>query len=137
MALDLPVTANIPPDYLADANLRLEIYRRIAAGEEDDREILEELCDRFGKPPQPVRRLIEVASLKRLAERMRVQTISMRGGFLQIRMRRDSPVDPERLIRMVSELPGASFSPGGVLAVPAGSGAAAVAAARDTLERLA
>ncbi len=136
VALDLPVVTAIPPDYLGDANLRLEIYRRIAAGEVDDREILDELRDRFGPPPEPVRRLVEVASLKRLAERLRVQTISMKGGRLQIRMRRDSPVDPDRLIRLVAELPGSSFSPGGVLSLPTGSGVAAVAAARDTLERL-
>ena len=136
VALDLPVTTAIPPDYLGDANLRLEIYRRIAAGEDDGREILDELRDRFGPPPEPVRRLVEVASLKRLAERLRVQTISMKGARLQIRMRRDSPVDPDRLIRLVSELPGAGFSPGGVLSVQADSGMAAVEAARDTLERL-
>jgi transcription-repair coupling factor (superfamily II helicase) len=136
VALDLPVTTAIPPDYLGDANLRLEIYRRIAAGEVEDREILDELRDRFGPPPEPVCRLVEVASLKRLAERLRVQTISMKSGRLQIRMRRDSPVDPDRLIRLVAELPGSGFSPGGVLSLPAGSGVGAVAAARDTLERL-
>ena len=81
-------------------------------------------------------RLIEVASLKRLAERLRVQTISMKGANLQIRLRRDSPVDPDRLIRLVSEKRGASFSPSGVLTLPAGSGIVAVEAARETLERL-
>ncbi len=136
VALDLPVATAIPPDYLGDANLRLEIYRRIAAGESGDREILDELRDRFGPPPEPVRRLVEVAALKRLAERLRVQTISMTGARLQIRMRRDSPVDPDRLIRLVSEVPGAGFSPGGVLSLPAESGIAAVAAARETLEGL-
>ena len=136
VALDLPVATSIPAEYLGDANLRLEIYRRIAAGEHDDRELLDELRDRFGPPPEPVRRLVEVASLKRLAERLRVQTISMKGAKLQIRMRRDSPVDPDRLIRLVSEMPGAGFSPGGVLSLPAGSGIAAVESARDILERL-
>jgi transcription-repair coupling factor (superfamily II helicase) len=136
VALDLPVTTAIPPDYLGDANLRLEIYRRIAAGEGDGREILDELRDRFGPPPEPVQRLVEVASLKRLAEQLRVQTISMKGAKLQIRMRRDSPVDPDRLIRLVSEIPGAGFSPGGVLSLPVGSGSAAVESARSTLERL-
>jgi transcription-repair coupling factor (superfamily II helicase) len=136
VALDLPVATAIPTDYLGDANLRLEIYRRIAAGERGDREIIHELRDRFGPPPESVLRLVEVASLKRLAERLRVQTISMKGANLQIRLRRDSPVDPDRLIRLVSEKRGASFSPSGVLTLPAGSGIVAVEAARETLERL-
>ena len=136
VALDLPVAASIPTDYVGDANMRLEIYRRIAAGEETGDEILEELRDRFGPPPEAVGRLVEVASLKRLAERLRIQTISIKGSRLQIRMRRDSPVDPDRLIRLVSEIPDASFSPGGVLSLPAGRGAAVVEAARDMLGRL-
>ncbi len=137
VALDLPVVAAIPADYVGDANLRLEIYRRVAAGEDGDQAILDELRDRFGPPPEPVRRLVSVASLKRLAERLRIQTVSMKGSKLRLRLRRDSPVDPERLIRLVSEQPGASFSPSGVLSVAAGTGAAVLDTARRTLERLA
>ncbi len=136
VALDLPVATAIPPEYLGDANMRLEIYRRIAAGDQGDREILAELRDRFGPPPEPVQRLVEVAAVKRLAERLRIQTISYKGSRLCIRMRRDSPVDPDRLIRLVSEVPGASFSPGGVLSLPAGGGAAMLDALRATLEQL-
>jgi transcription-repair coupling factor (superfamily II helicase) len=135
VALDLPVPMSIPQDYVDDANLRMELYRKIA--EEPEREMLAELADRFGPPPPMVETLVEVAALKRLAESLRVQSISARSGELVIRLRRDARVDVERLIEMVSNLPGASFSPTGVLTLPGGGGRQLVATARQTLESLA
>jgi transcription-repair coupling factor (superfamily II helicase) len=135
VALDLPVAMSIPADYVDDANLRMELYRKIA--EEPEREMLAELVDRFGPPPPSVEALVEVAALKRLAESLRVQSISAKAGELVIRLRRDARVDVERLIEMVSTMPGASFSPTGVLILPSGGGRQLVATARQTLESLA
>ena len=85
VALDLPVPMSIPQDYVDDANLRMELYRKIA--DEPEREILSELKDRFGPPPASVETLVEVAALKRLAESLRVQSISAKAGELVIRLR--------------------------------------------------
>jgi transcription-repair coupling factor (superfamily II helicase) len=134
VALDLPVPMSIPQDYVDDANLRMELYRKIA--EEPEREMLSELADRFGPPPPAVEALVEVAALKRLAESLRVQSISAKAGELVIRLRRDARIDVERLIEMVSNRPGASFSPTGVLTLPGGGGRQLVATARETLESL-
>ncbi len=137
VAIDLPVPMAIPQDYVADANLRMEIYRKIAAAEVSESEVLAELQDRFGPPPAAVATLIEVAALKRLAESLRVQSISSKGGDLIIRLRRDARVDVERLIEMVSNRPGASFSPTGVLTMAAGGTRQMLGVARETLEALA
>jgi transcription-repair coupling factor (superfamily II helicase) len=134
VAIDLPVPMSIPQEYIEDANLRMEIYRKIA--EEPEKEILSELSDRFGPLPPSVSTLVEVAALKRLAESLRVQSISAKGGELVIRLRRDARIDVERLIEMVSNRPGASFSPTGVLQIAAGSGRQMLETARETLEAL-
>jgi transcription-repair coupling factor (superfamily II helicase) len=134
VAFDLPVPMSIPQDYVDDANLRMELYRKIA--EEPEREMLAELADRFGPPPAAVETLVEIAALKRLAESLRVQSIAAKGGELVIRLRRDARIDVERLIEMVSSRPGASFSPTGVLTLPGGGGRQLVATARETLEVL-
>jgi transcription-repair coupling factor (superfamily II helicase) len=136
-AIDLPVAMSIPDSYIDNPNLRMEIYRKVAAAEETEEEVLAELADRFGPPPEPVRTLVEVASLKRLAESLRVQSVSYKGGELVLRLRRDARVDVERLIEMVSSRPGASFSPTGVLTLAAGGGRQMVRTARETLEALA
>ena len=136
VALDLPVPMAIPRDYIGDANLRMEIYRKLAAAEAPEDEVLEELAHRFGAPPPEGRALLAVAGLKRLAERLHVQTISAAEGRLTFRMRRDAKIDVERLVRLVAERPGASFSPTGVLSVES-RGEALVPLARATLEALA
>jgi transcription-repair coupling factor (superfamily II helicase) len=136
VAIDLPVPMSIPPEYVEDANLRMEIYRKIAAAEDAESEVLAELSDRFGPPPPAVATLIEVAALKRLAESLRVQSISSKGSELIIRLRRDARIDVDRLIEMVSTRPGAAFSPTGVLTLAAGSGRQMIGVARETLESL-
>jgi transcription-repair coupling factor (superfamily II helicase) len=136
VALDLPVPMAIPREYIGDANLRMEIYRKLAAAEAPEEEVAAELADRFGAPPPEVRALLAVAGLKRLAERLRVQAISAGDGRLTFRLRRDARIDVERLVRFVAERPGATFSPTGVLTVEV-RGSSLVPLARATLEALA
>ncbi len=111
--LDLPVPMSIPRSYIADENLRMEIYRKLAAAEASREEMHAELADRFGRPPAAVEMLLDVADLKRRAEALRVQAVSWAAGKLTFRLRRDARVDVDRLIRFVSERPGAAFSPSG------------------------
>jgi transcription-repair coupling factor (superfamily II helicase) len=137
VAIDLPVPMSIPHDYVDDANLRMELYQKIAAGETSEREMVAELADRFGPPPAAVRTLVEVAALKRLAESLRVQSIAAKGRELVIRLRRDARIDVAKLIELVSRTDGASFSPTGVLTMAGAGGTQMLAAARSTLEELA
>jgi transcription-repair coupling factor (superfamily II helicase) len=122
VTLDLPVAMSIPENYVSDANLRMEIYRKIAAAEESDEELRQELADRFGAPPASVRSLIRVGAIKRQAEALRVQSVSAHRGKLVLRLRQDARIDLDRLIEMVSEQEGASFSPTGALTLRAESG---------------
>ncbi len=137
VAINLPVTAAIPAEYVGDTNIRMDIYRRIAAGHEAEDELEAELVDRFGPPPEPVRQLIRVAALRHRAEELRIQSITGRGRRLQMRFRHDTVVAVETLIRFVAEEPMASFSPGGVLTLQQVDGRDWVGGARDVLESLA
>ncbi|WP_338748502.1 transcription-repair coupling factor [Janibacter alittae] len=64
--IELPVDAHLPHEYVPGERLRLEAYRKLAAAEteEDLTEIVEELTDRYGEPPEPVRNLVAVARLR-------------------------------------------------------------------------
>jgi transcription-repair coupling factor (superfamily II helicase) len=134
--LDLPVPMAIPKAYIGDENLRLEIYRRLAAAEIPREELAAELADRFGEPPREVLALLEVAGLKRRAEALRVQSISAAAGKLTLRLRRDARVDVDKLIRLVAGRAGASFTPSGVLTLDL-DGGDVVAAARAVLDEVA
>jgi transcription-repair coupling factor (superfamily II helicase) len=121
--LDLPVAMAIPPDYVADPNLRMGLYRRIADGDEEEADLLAELRDRFGAPPEAVRQLVAGARLKRRAEEIGVQSVSFRSGALQLRLRQDNRIDLDHLVDWLGRREDASFSPSGVLTlggVPAG-----------------
>jgi len=133
-SIDLPLEMTIPEDYVGDTNLRMGIYRRFGSGTESGEEVLAELTDRFGPPPASVRTLALAADLRRLAESLRVQSISARRGKLVISLREDSRVDIDALIRFVSTRPDASFSPSGVLSLRVGSIAESLLVARETLE---
>jgi transcription-repair coupling factor (superfamily II helicase) len=135
-AIDLPVPMAIPEDYVVDANLRMELYRKIVRGEAGRDEIVAELEDRFGAPPTQVHELLDVLSLKRQAEALRIQSISARKGGLRIRLRQDSTVDVESLVRMVSEREDLAFSPSGVLTVAGVAPGEMVAVCRSLLEAL-
>ncbi|MDH3402277.1 MAG: transcription-repair coupling factor [Acidobacteriota bacterium] len=133
--IDLPVTMTIPETYVADANLRMEIYRRVARAP-DREEILAELRDRFGEPPESVRTLVDVAQLKALAESVGVQSVAARGGRLQFRLRRDSRIDLDRLVRWIGERQDVTFSPSGVLGLRLAAGRPVLAAAAETLREI-
>ena len=64
--VDLPVDAHIPHDYVDGERLRLEVYRKIAEAADGAAldAVVEELADRYGEPPQPVRNLLAVAAFR-------------------------------------------------------------------------
>jgi transcription-repair coupling factor (superfamily II helicase) len=76
--IDLPVDANLPPDYIASDRLRLEGYRRLAAAASDSdvAAVVEELIDRYGALPEPAQRLVAVARLRLLCRGTGITEIS-------------------------------------------------------------
>ncbi len=134
--IDLPVPLSIPEEYVSDTNLRMEIYRKIAAAEEEQDDLLAELEDRFGTAPSSIRTLLRVSAVKRQAEALRVQSISSQRGKLVVRLRQDALVDVERLIAYVSENPGATFSPTGVLTLSAAGGESVLEQTQQVLAAL-
>lgn len=79
--IDLNIDAYIPEKYVKSSNLRIDTYKRIAAIETDDdaRDVFDEVTDRFGEPPKPVRNLIEIAEIKAMARQIGITEISQKG----------------------------------------------------------
>jgi transcription-repair coupling factor (superfamily II helicase) len=78
LRIDLPVDANLPPDYIPSDRLRLEGYRRLAAAADDSAvdAVIEELVDRYGPLPEPAQRLVAVARLRLLLRSFGITEIS-------------------------------------------------------------
>jgi len=76
--IDLQVEAYIDGDYVNDAMHKIEIYQRIAGirTNEEIRNLLDELIDRFGDPTPAVLNLLEVAKIKNYARELKIRIIS-------------------------------------------------------------
>jgi transcription-repair coupling factor (superfamily II helicase) len=78
LRVDLPVKAFIPPEWVGQESLRLELYRRMAAAPNHD--VLDgvraEAIDRFGELPEQVLALFAVASLRLTCARLGVEEVS-------------------------------------------------------------
>ncbi len=84
--VDIQVSAHIPDDYIESSNQRLEIYRRIAdiRGADDVSDVIDELIDRFGEPPQAVKSLVDVALVRNMAAQLGIKEISQRGNVVML-----------------------------------------------------
>ncbi len=123
--LNLGLDIRIPPEFIADEHQRLRAYKRIAdAGDEEAvQKVLGELRDRYGPPPEAVVNLLQFSYLKSLAQKLGIESVERRSGFLNIKFHKESRVDPARLMALVGGTPGTQFSPAGVLRIPVEAGA--------------
>ncbi|HET7304424.1 MAG TPA: transcription-repair coupling factor [Segeticoccus sp.] len=83
--IELPVDAHLPHDYVPGERLRLEAYKKLATVEDEAGldEIIAELRDRYGEPPEPVQHLFEVARLRTVARQAGVSDIGVQGNFVR------------------------------------------------------
>ena len=87
-SIDIELDAYIPNGYIANEYQKLDIYKRIAAieNEEEKDEMLDELIDRFGEPPRSVQNLLTVAQIKADAHRVYLVEIKEDAGGITFRM---------------------------------------------------
>ena len=78
--VDISINAYIPEDYIESLPQRIDAYRKIASivTEEDSRDVIDELIDRYGDPPASVTGLVNVALIRNMASRLGVTEISQR-----------------------------------------------------------
>jgi transcription-repair coupling factor (superfamily II helicase) len=137
--LNLGLDIRIPPEYIESENLRLRIYKRIAgiASEAEQGEVRRELEDRFGPLPPAVENLLEYSVLKALCEKILVSSVERNGDQLAIKFYDETPVKPERVVKLIRAKKGLRLDPSGVLWMDVKHAAGgAVGAARNVLLQL-
>ena len=67
--IELNVSSYIPDEFIDDSNLKIEIYQNIALckNEEEIKDIIDELIDRFGNLPIEIENLIDIARIRNSA----------------------------------------------------------------------
>jgi len=137
--VNLGLDIRIPPEYIAEENLRLRTYKRIAELEKPEaREaLLRDLSDRFGPPPPAIQNLLDYSVLKSLAETLGVASIERRAAQVNVKFHEQTTVAPERLVKLLRSVRGLRLDPSGVLSIEIERGAGRVAElVRNVLLRL-
>ncbi len=103
--VDLPIDAHIPPTYIESVPQRLGIYRRIAdiANRNDADDVIDELIDRFGDPPQPVLGLIRTSLLRAYSTEHSIYEISRKNDRLLLYI---DDLDMQKISAVAAGFPG-------------------------------
>lgn len=82
--IDIRIDAFIPEKYISNQAQRVDCYRKIAMieNEDDAYDVTDELIDRYGDIPRAVEGLIEVAKLRRKAQKLHLTEIIQSGDSM-------------------------------------------------------
>lgn len=102
--IDLPVDAFLPEGYVTDIRAKIDFYRRLAKLEDFQQihQLEEELVDRFGRVPQSVQQLLQLAEIRLEAAIWQLTSISLEDRFLRIQF-----VDRQRIEQLARNTNGA------------------------------
>ncbi|MFQ5895641.1 MAG: transcription-repair coupling factor, partial [Nitrospinota bacterium] len=112
----LPPVGSLPRGYIPDTNQRLDVYRRAAAARsaQEAEELAREVEDRYGRAPEPVRRLFQAAEVRAMARAVGLKRLEVQGqGAVFEAAEGEYAVTPAFL-----EIPGMTFRDGHTFEVP-------------------
>jgi len=86
--IELAVDAYLPDGYISQELLRVEVYKRIAMIQDSDGrvDIEDELVDRFGDIPPPVRNLVSIAHLRAITRRLGGSHLFLKPDGIHLRL---------------------------------------------------
>jgi transcription-repair coupling factor (superfamily II helicase) len=93
-----------PPDYIADDEERLRIYKRLNECTEVALvdEFIEELTDRFGMLPDKAKWLLTYFKLKILTQKAGLQNCQVRNGLLIMEFKSNTPPSKEKIMNLLA-----------------------------------
>lgn len=94
--IDFAVNAFIPENYISNHQLKIEIYKKIAAIEsrKDLELVYEEIEDRFGTVPTSVDNLIKIAFIKALCEAIGIEEVTEDGKAFTLKFASNYAISP-------------------------------------------
>lgn len=105
--VELRVPSLLPEDYVGDVQVRLALYKRIAAAADEDAldGMLVELTDRFGEPPTPARNLLRTARLRLVARRLGLRRVDFGTHGGQLQFEPQNSIDPKKVVTLLQSNP--------------------------------
>jgi transcription-repair coupling factor (superfamily II helicase) len=111
--LTLDLEHYLPEDYVADVGVRLSLYKRFAAAEDEAvvSDLGAELEDRFGPLPEAARQFVRAMSLKPALRELRVLGCEANIERVRLHFANDAPLDADQLMHTVARSPQWQFTP--------------------------
>lgn len=116
-AVDLPVTAHIPADYIPNEAERIYFYKRMASVRsiEDIEALREELEDRYGDPPKAVWNALAVLRLRLRARDAGIAQMRGEKKEVTIRLAPHARLHPDAIRLLTYAFKGHRFTPDAVI----------------------
>jgi transcription-repair coupling factor (superfamily II helicase) len=101
LTCDLP--GFIPDEYCPDVGQRLDFYRRLSSARDEQEvgELVIELSDRFGPPPDEVGVLADIMIVKGLGRRLGARAIELGESRFALALAEDTPLEPATVLKLV------------------------------------
>jgi transcription-repair coupling factor (superfamily II helicase) len=104
-AIEIPVDAYIPVQYIPDTKQKVDIYKKIAAAStlESVELVNDEIIDRFGNPLPAVANLIDISRIKALAKEIGFASITKERTELIGKLHMGLAVDYEKVLQILQK----------------------------------
>ena len=106
--MELEYTGFIPDSYITNPQIKMEIYKKIAAitDEKEFDAVLGELDDRFGPIPDEVSSLLALAEIRIICKKLSISSIKERQGEVRVEFSQVSKLSIDKILKLIKENPG-------------------------------
>ncbi len=101
--LELEYTGFIPDSYIPTAEMKMEIYKKIASIQTDEERnaVYDELYDRFGPIPDEVNSLLNLAKIRIICHKLSISSLKERGGKVTVVFSQVAKISIDKVLRLI------------------------------------
>ncbi len=105
--MELEYTGFIPDSYIINPQIKMEIYKKIAAVTEDEEfdAVLGELSDRFGPIPEEVSSLLALAEIRIICKKLAIKSIKEKNGEVAVEFLQVSTLSVDKILKLIKDNP--------------------------------
>ena len=106
--MEMEYTGFIPDSYIINPQIKMEIYKKIAAVTDDAEfdSVLAELADRFGPIPEEVTSLLALAEIRIICRKLSIKSIKERQGEVAVEFNQVSNISIDKILKLIKDNPG-------------------------------
>ena len=106
--MEMEYTGFNPDSYIINPQIKMEIYKKIAAVTDDAEfdSVLAELADRFGPIPEEVSSLLALAEIRIICRKLSIKSIKERQGEVAVEFNQVSNISIDKILKLIKDNPG-------------------------------